>query len=395
MSERVLICGAGVFGLEASLVLRARGWDVQVIDEGPLPHPLAASTDLSKAVRMDYGDDDRYADAMLECLSRWRGRNATWGDALFHETGVTYLSREPLREGGFEHESFTRLRARGVAAERLDGEQIHRRFSGWREGYHRDGYFNPIGGWVESGRLVEALVTKARGAGVTVTEGAAAVSLIERGGRVLGARSADGRSFEASLTVCAMGAWTPSLVPALRESVRATGHPVFLLRPSVDVAQRFAAPAFVTWGSDIARTGWYGFPLHPREGLVKIAHHGAGRVIDPATDARLVTESQIAAMRAFVRDAMPALADAPLERTRLCTYADTDDGHFVIDRDPTRAGLLVATGDSGHALKFAPMLGEWIADACEGRDNEFNERFRWRNGVASRRGESARSWCEH
>lgn len=118
-------------------------------------------------------------------------------------------------------------------------------------------------------------------------------------------------------------------------------------------------------------------------------------MIDPRTDPRAVTESQIAAMRTFVRDAMPALADAPLERTRLCAYADTDDGHFVIDRDPTCAGLLVATGDSGHALKFAPMLGEWIADACEGRSNDFTERFRWRMGAPSRRGESARSWCEH
>ncbi len=53
----VLIVGAGVFGLTAALELRARGWRVSVIDPGPVPTPAAASTDISKVVRMDYGAD--------------------------------------------------------------------------------------------------------------------------------------------------------------------------------------------------------------------------------------------------------------------------------------------------------------------------------------------------
>ena len=31
---------------------------------GPLPHPLAASTDISKVIRMDYGPDEDYLTAM-------------------------------------------------------------------------------------------------------------------------------------------------------------------------------------------------------------------------------------------------------------------------------------------------------------------------------------------
>lgn len=395
MSKRVLICGAGVFGLEAALVLAQRRWSVTVLSEDTIPHPLAASTDLSKAVRMDYGDDDRYADAMLECLARWRERNARWGSALFHETGVSYLSRDELREGGFEHESLQRLRARDIAVERLSAAQIHQRFSCWSEGFHRDGYYNPVGGWVESGRLVEALAAQARALGATIVEGATVRRFIDRDGRTLGARTEDGREFTADLTVCATGAWSPYLVPELAESVQSTGHPVFLLRPTDQSRASFEAPRFVTWGSDIARTGWYGFPLHPSEGLVKIAHHGAGRVMHPASPEREVTPSQIAAMRAFVTQALPALAHATLERTRLCMYADTADGHFVIDHVPSREGLVVATGDSGHALKFAPLLGEWIADVCEQKQHAIDRRFCWRTGAASRRGESARNWDEH
>jgi glycine/D-amino acid oxidase-like deaminating enzyme len=391
MTSHALVLGAGIFGLEAALSLRARGWAVTVLDPGPVPHPLAASTDLSKAVRMDYGDDDGYADAMLECLALWRERNQRWGEALFHETGVGYFSREPMAPGGFEHESFARLRARGIAAERLDARAIHQRFSGWREGSLVDGYFNPVGGWVESGRVIERLAVEARERGVALRGSTAFDSLVERNGRVLGARTKDQSLYEADVTVCAMGAWTPFALPWLAPFVRATGHPVFLLRPAPEVAPQFEWSRFPTYGADIAKTGWYGFPLHPREGLVKIAHHGAGRAMHPEASDRVVSERELSALREFVRGFLPALATAEVERTRVCLYADTEDGHFWIDRDPERDGLVVATGDSGHALKFAPLLGEWIADACESRPAAMQGRFAWRTH-ASRKGEAARSW---
>lgn len=390
-----LVLGAGVFGLEASLALAARGFAVTLVDEGPVPHPLAASTDVSKAVRMDYGDDDAYADAMLVCLERWRERNASLGEKLFHETGVTYLSRDAMTEESFEHQCYTRLRARKIPVERLDSAAIHQRFPAWREGFHRDGYFNPVGGFVESGRLVEALVAKAVSTRIQVTLGARVAGFIERGGAVRGATLADGSTREADITVLATGAWSSFVLPELATQVRPTGHPVFLLRPRAEDAHVFEGARFATFGSDIARTGWYGFPLHPREGLVKIAHHGGGRELHPEAVDRVVSEGQITALRAFVRDALPALADAPIERTRLCLYADTEDGHFLIDNVPSRDGLVVATGDSGHALKFAPLVGEWIADVCERRAHALDGRFRWRHTRPTRRGEAARHWGEH
>src|SRR5262245_40359997 len=127
----VIVVGAGVFGLSSALALRARGCVVTVVDPGPIPHPRAASTDLSKAVRADYGRDDLYTDWMLEALPRWRAWNERWGRELFHETGVAFLSGRPPQPGGFEHESARRLIARGIPVELLRGEEITRRFPQW------------------------------------------------------------------------------------------------------------------------------------------------------------------------------------------------------------------------------------------------------------------------
>jgi glycine/D-amino acid oxidase-like deaminating enzyme len=59
---------------------------------------------------------------------------------------------------------------------------------------------------------------------------------------------------------------------------------------------------------------------------------------------------------------------APLAITHahLCVYGDTLDGHFWIDRAADPPSLLVAAGGSGHAFKFAPVLGALIADALDG-----------------------------
>jgi glycine/D-amino acid oxidase-like deaminating enzyme len=95
------------------------------------------------------------------------------------------------------------------------------------------------------------------------------------------------------------------------------------------------------------------------------------------------------AFRYFLRSALPSLAGAPLIGGRLCLYCDTWDGNLWIDHDPDRAGLVVAGGGSGHAFKFAPILGRLIADFVERRPNPCAWRFAWR-GRAERRTQGAR-----
>jgi glycine/D-amino acid oxidase-like deaminating enzyme len=103
----------------------------------------------------------------------------------------------------------------------------------------------------------------------------------------------------------------------------------------------------------------------------------------------VVTPADEAALRAFLRETFPGLADAPVVHTRLCVYGDTRDGHFWIAPDPDREGLVVAAGGSGHGFKFAPVIGDLIADAALGADNPLLARFHWRPEAAPPRSEEA------
>lgn len=379
---RVLVIGGGIFGITAALELHARACDVTLVDPGPLPHPLAESTDISKIVRCDYGADEDYTLLGERALEGWRRWNATWRTARFHETGVMFLTRTPLAPGSFEHNSYTLLARRGHHVERLDAAAITARFPAYRPGLYVDGYFHREGGWAEAGAAVAQLVRDAIDAGITI-RGDCAIDRLVEGGALAG-----DELLPADATLVCAGAWTPKLVPDLAPFLRATGQPVFHLQPTDPTL--FTPARFPVFGADIARTGYYGFPIH-RDGVVKIANHGTGIDLAP-DDPRHVTPSQESALRAMLDESFPALADAPIVHRRLCVYSDTCDADFWIARHPDRPDLTVATGGSGHGFKFAPILGELIADAVLGRSNRFSHKFRWRNDVATTwQGDAARS----
>src|SRR5712691_6550789 len=124
----IIIVGAGINGVTAAIELKRRGHKVVLIDPGPLPHPLAASTDISKAVRAAYGADEEYA-ALAECsIALWRKWNEEFAAELYHEVGFLFMRRRPLQSGDFEYESLKVLERLGHKVERLDSAQLCNRF---------------------------------------------------------------------------------------------------------------------------------------------------------------------------------------------------------------------------------------------------------------------------
>jgi glycine/D-amino acid oxidase-like deaminating enzyme len=377
MSQSILIVGSGVFGLTAAWELRIRGWDVEVIDPGPIPRPTAASTDISKVIRMDYGPDQLYTRMAEAALAGWSRWNAQWLPPLYHEDGFLVLASGVMQPGGFERDSFDLLRARGHDVQRIGSTYARARFAAWSSDDYPDGYFNPRAGWAESGSVIARLADETRAAGVRLTEGATFERVIDERGRATGVKTTDDRIVRAEAVLVAAGAWTPALLPHLGNVMWTTGQPV--VHFTVDNPSAWQAPRFPVWAADISRSGWYGFPALA-DGTLKIGHHGAGRRVDPDAP-RTVLPEEADQFRQFVRRHLPQLSDAPIALTRLCLYCDTFDGDFWIDEDPAHPGLFVAAGDSGHGFKFAPVLGPLIADVVERKPNRWRDRFKWRARV--------------
>jgi glycine/D-amino acid oxidase-like deaminating enzyme len=59
---------------------------------------------------------------------------------------------------------------------------------------------------------------------------------------------------------------------------------------------------------------------------------------------------------------LPAPSD-----TAVCFYTNTPDEHFVLDRHPRQPNAYIVSACSGHGFKFAPAIGEMVADEVMGR----------------------------
>lgn len=65
--------------------------------------------------------------------------------------------------------------------------------------------------------------------------------------------------------------------------------------------------------------------------------------------------------------------------SRILWYTDTIKNDYIYDFVPNKKGLFVACGGSGHAFKMLPVLGQFLVDKIEGRENSYTKLFSWKS----------------
>ena len=325
----------------------------------------------------------------MAAIEGWEQWNQRLERPVFHKTGLLMLMQKDQQapEQTFERESVAKLAASGIRPCWLTSPDIQTHYPAVNADYFPHAHYNAQAGYVESGAAIALLAAYAKKQGVRIREQQTALKLEATQGLLTKVYTREGDTYSAGQTIVAAGAHTPWLVPGLKPYMKATGHPVFHFRP-IDT-RSFKSEKLPVFTADISNTGWYGFPYHPAEGVVKIARHTDGLPLHPDQDDRRVTDSEVKQCRQFLAKALPTLANAPLVHTRRCLYTDTLDGHFWIDQHPEISGLSVASGGSGHGMKMGPVLGPLIADMAEGAAHPWLARFRWRDLKADTQQEEA------
>ena len=150
-----------------------------------------------------------------------------------------------------------------------------------------------------------------------------------------------------------------------------------LMRESVLTANDLIFPVFIIE----SRHGMhYGIPPRAARGpggVIKIAkHHHRDEPVDPDSYDRTISSQDEVLIRAPLADHIPA-ANGKLIAAQTCLYTMTPDGDFLIDRLPGAPNVIVASPCSGHGFKFAPVIGEILADlATAGTTGHDISRFR-------------------
>jgi sarcosine oxidase len=175
-------------------------------------------------------------------------------------------------------------------------------------------------------------------------------------------------TYSAAKVIFCGGAWTDKLVRDLGVPLTVTRQPMAWVWPKAP--DSFALGKFPVWILE-HRDGsaHYGFPMLPDNPGLKLASHQRTAPIDPEILDRTPHESDEPLIRGVLKDFIPS-ADGPLLSMRICMYTNSPDHHFIIDRHPRHANVIVACGFSGHGFKFASGIGQVLAElALDGKSS--------------------------
>ncbi|PZQ49436.1 MAG: sarcosine oxidase [Rhodovulum sulfidophilum] len=351
---KAIIVGAGINGLATAWGLTRRGWTVTVLEAGPLPNPRAASFDLHRLIRAQYGDDLGVAHRIGAAYAAWDTLWADLGATHLIRRGTLGLSREP---GDFTDRSRAAFVANG-AGEELAPEEVAARFPLFPTEGVRFGLYDPAGGMLLADRILRDLIRWLGAHGATLR----ALSPVTAVNRATGEVTFPGGREGGDVTILSAGVGLPALAPDLAGALAPYRATILYCNPAPEEAALWeTAPCWTDLGG-VHEELW---GIAPAPGLpLKIGNGVLTGPGDPATQ-RLATHADVAATLAAYRGRIRgAERITPLDLA-VNFYLMAPDGRFVVARDG-RTVLLSA--DSGHGFKFGALTGLDLAAALDGGD---------------------------
>ena len=322
---KVAVIGAGVMGLATGWALKRRGHDPVVYEQFEVGNPRGSSHGRSRIFRLAYAED-HYVRMAQEAFELWRELEAESGQTVLELYGLVEIVST------LEESTAETLERCGVAWERLDREEAERRFP------------------------------------VRVPEGSFAVlqpeAGIARADKALEAfrRELDVREHtrvhpdevDADAVVVTAGSWVNELLDEPLP-VKITRETFCYFRPE----EGRPIPSVVSFKPGRHTHEMYSL-YDPVYGLKVGAHH-QGQEADPNTptdpEPHLVERIKTWTNETYrLADPEPAALDT-------CMYTTTADEAFILER---RNRVVVGSPCSGHGFKFAPAIGERLADLATG-----------------------------
>jgi sarcosine oxidase len=363
----VAVVGLGAMGSAAAYHLARRGRSVLGLDRFAPPHAHGSSHGRTRIIREAYFEHPAYVPLVQRAYELWSELERATGRELLRITGGLMLGRSDgilvagARRSAEEHRLPHAL---------LTAAEVRSRFPALAPEDDLAAVFEPRAGVLFPERCIEAHLDQARRHGATLRCDEAATAWRCDGGGVR-VTTGDGEYHAAQLLLTA-GSWMRALAPGLELPLTVERQVLYWFAPAADAPIFAPARCPIHLWEPSPQRFFYGFPDFG-DG-VKVALHHGGESADPDHVRRAVRGDEVAAMRALVRRFLPA-ADGALRSSAVCTYTNTPDGHFWIDRHPDHAHVLIASACSGHGFKFSSAIGEALADLLEERRSRFDLRM--------------------
>jgi len=353
----VAIAGLGAMGGAAAYHLARRGVHVVGFDRFEPPHTMGSSHGESRIIRVAYFEDPRYVPLVQRAWDLWLELEEESGEKLLRPTGGLMMGPT---DGDVVGGALQSARQHELTFELLDSAAIAVRFPAHRPAPDDVAVWEPNAGVLAPEICVAAHLDGARRFGAELHFHEPVIEWRADGGGVE-VHTEVGR-YRADRLILAAGAWEGELVAELGADLTVQRQTLMWFTPKAN-PESFDAERFPIFIREFEPgRAVYGFPL--RAGRVKFAIHMEGERAHPRAVRRTVDDAEVDKLRAVLDRCVPDAAGMCVDRA-VCLYTNTPDHHFRLGPLPDLPRVLVASCCSGHGFKFAPAIGEVLADLAQ------------------------------
>lgn len=350
----IVVIGLGIMGRAAAYHCARRGARTLGLDAHDKTHDLGSSHGTRRATRETYFESPDYVPLAQRAFDQWRSLEAESGDDLFTVNGAVYVAPDGhAMLQGVERAA----RAHGLPFTCLSRAQTAARFPAFDVPQGWQALVEQRGGVLRADRCMQTLANLAQhhGAELRFRQPALRISQGPRGKAIV--QTPNG-PVSASKVIMTVGPWSGGSLTDLGLPLSVRRKVLVHLEPDDPASCPESSASVFFWA---APEGVFGGFLHREGEGVMAARHDGGELCLPDTVNRKVTTDDIDEVASFFAKRIPG-AKGPLLKARVCLYTTTPDGHFVVDRHRDHANLVYAAGFNGHGFKFAPVIGESLAD---------------------------------
>jgi monomeric sarcosine oxidase len=352
-SYDVIVIGTGGMGSATCFHLAKQGVRVLGIERFHIAHDRGSSHGETRIVRRAYFEHPDYVPLLNRAFELW----TELGPEIFTQNGMVlygHATTSAVCAG-----SIASAEQHSIPIERWDSREARRRHSIYRPPEGFAAVYEPGAGFVRVEKTVSAHADRARALGAEIHERETVLGFEAAEGSV--SVKTDRGSYSAAKLIVTGGAWSGQLLKELGLPLRIRRMVLYWFKASQKHALANGVPCFAF---DLEDDFYYGFPM--LDGMtVKLAAHRSGDAIDDPSQLDLPPEgpplARLDAARTFVRDCLPEVS-SEIVKLVPCMYTMTPDENFIIDTHPGHRDIVFAAGFSGHGFKFAPVVGEVLAE---------------------------------
>ena len=350
----VIVIGVGGMGSATCFELARRGLRVLGLEQFELGHDRGSSHGHTRVIRKAYYEHPSYVPLVRRAFERWYDLEQLAGKRLLTECACLNVGPpegelvQGVRLSASEH---------GLAIEEMDTREIQRRFPPFHIPPGFRGVLEREAGFLFVEDCVAAHISEAKQAGADIREREPVVSWHAAADRVEVRTTAE--RYTAARLVLTAGPWAGQLLAEVGRPLRVMRQVMQWFGARED--RQFRRDRFPIYLAEVPEGYFYGLPMIDKLGHKVAQHYGAPELTAPEQVDRVPTEADQTPMRQFLSRYLPD-ANGPLRKAQVCTYTLTPDRHFILDLHPQHPYVAIAGGFSGHGFKFAPVVGEIMAD---------------------------------